>query len=402
MNNRANASDYNFKYFLLLMQSVLNNKPAPVSKQAVDWQAIYNIALKHSLAGMLYFAIETLPQKEKPQGNFTPYLKQMYQEQIVTDLNLSVETERMLQLLSSNNIQCMPVKGITTKSDYPLSHLRTMTDVDILCKPDDRLKVEEIFLSQGYIRENIGEKDSSFRKDEILHFEMHNSLLAESSPAYSYFSNVWEGASFRDNTLIAKMSLEDTYIFMLEHLANHILFGGAGVRMYMDVYMFLKNHSDKLNKTYVDTVLEEILLSDFEEQTVSICRNWFSGEEDIDFTSPTSVFILNSCTFGRAKVAFLSDTLRNDKSSNFALFNGLKRIFNKLFPSVKWMRLRYKAVDKAVVLYPVFVPVHWVQRLLVNRDVKTSNIGSYFVSANSEEAEELRRTFASLGLEKRI
>lgn len=401
MSTTTLKPDYNFKYFLLLMQSVLNSAPVNKAEEPVNWQTVYEIAVDHSLAGMLYYAIEKLPDEDKPQGEFMPYLEQMYREQIVADLNLSLETERILQLLSSQGIRCMPVKGIVTKADYPQPHLRTMTDVDILCRAEERLAVEKIFLENGYERENVGVKDSSFRKDEILHFEMHNSLLTEASPAYKYFQDIWDRALFRENSLVANMSLEDTYIFMLEHLARHTEFGGAGIRMFMDVYAFLKKHEGDLDRNYTDKVLSEILLSDFEKQAVSISRNWFSGEEEIDYNSPNAEFILNSCTFGRTNVAMTSDTIKNYKGSSSAR-NGIKRILKKLFPALKWMRLRYKAVDKCPLLYIAFVPVHWVDRLIVRHDIKTLNVRGYFINDSSEEAAELRKIFASLGLEKRI
>ena len=401
MNTYKLEVDYNFKYFLMLLESVLNEKPAPLAEENVDWNVIYNIAVDHSLAGILYFAIEKFPESKKPRGDFCAYLKQMYQEQIVADLNLTVETERILNLLSSENICCMPVKGIITKSNYPQPHLRTMTDVDILCKPEDRISIEKIMRENGYTQETVGVKDSSFRKDEILHFEMHSHLLTEASPAYSYFEDVWSRAVFRSGSRIADMSLEDSYLFMVEHLAEHTLFGGAGIRMYMDVYLFLKKHGDRLNRAYVDSVLQNISLSDFERKAVRVCNNWFSGNEEIDYTSPVSNFVLNSCTFGRASISLLSDTLRNYKGGS-SLANGVKRIFKKLFPSVKWMRLRYKAVDKFPFAYIFFVPVHWIDRLFFSRNVNTLNIGGYFMNDSSQQADELRKIYGAFGLEERI
>ncbi len=401
MSTLADKNNYDFKYFLVLMQSVLNNTEVPLPEQKVNWHNIYDISVKHSLAGMLYFAIEKLNNKDKPTGDFMPYLEQMYREQIVADLNLNFETQRILELLSSEGIKCLPVKGIVTKADYPVPHLRTMSDVDILCEPENRLKAEKIFLDNGYIKESVGEKDTSYRKEDILHFELHTSLLTAESPAYDYFGSVWDRVNFKENSNIAVMTLEDTYIFMLEHLANHIEFGGAGIRMYMDVYVFLKNHGSSINRKYIDKVLNDILLADFEKKTVAISNNWFSGSEEIDSTSDASMFILDSCTFGRSKITFLSDNLRNNKD-NTAAQNGLRRIFRKLFPSFKWMKIRFKAVNKVPLLYPVFVPVHLFDRLFIRKNIKTSNIGSYFTSAESEEAIKLMGVFTSLGLEKRI
>lgn len=393
--------NYNLKYFLMLMQSVLNDTPVSSPQEKIDWNRLYEIALKHSLAGMLYYAIEKMEDNEKPKATFMPYLQQMYREQIVTDLNLNFETQRMLEVLSDAGIKCLPVKGITTKVDYPVSHLRTMCDVDILCESENRLKAEKIFLENGYEKESVGEKDTSYRKEEILHFELHTSLLSKRSPAYDYFSKVWERVSFKENSNIASMTLEDTYIFMLEHLANHLVYSGAGVRMYMDVYVFLKKHAKELDREYVDKILKEIKLSDFEKKTISIADNWFSGKEEIDVSSCYVAFIVNSATFGRSKTSFISDNIRNNKEQN-AVKNGTLRVLRKMFPKLSWMRLRFRAVDKAPFLYPVFVPVHLFDRVFIRRDINTSNLGYYFTSAESEEAKNLVRVYTDLGLEKRI
>ncbi len=402
MSTALVEADYNLKYFLQLMQSVLNSTPVPEPDEPLNWGMIYDIAVNHSLAGMLYCALQKLPENRKPKGTMMAYLKQMHQEQIVSDLNLSFETERILGILSTRGIRCMPFKGIVTKADYPVPYLRTMCDVDILCEPSNRAVVEKVFLENGYIKESVGEKDTSYRKDDILHFEMHNHLLTEESPAYSYFSDIWQRAKLDENSNIAKMSLEDTYIYMLEHLANHIKFGGAGIRMYMDVYVFLKKHADELNKEYTHKILNKILLSDFEEKTVALCQNWFSGNKEVDITSKSAWFILNSCTYGRVSVTFLSDSIRNYKDNSSGAKNGLTRIFIKLFPALKWMRIRFKAVDRLPALYPFFVPVHWVDRLIIRRNISTKNLGKYFTSADSKDAKELMNMFISLGLKKRI
>ncbi len=401
MHTTTDNKNYNLKYFLMLMQSVLNSTPAPAPEEKVDWDKLYNIALKHSLAGMFYYAIEKLDESQRPQADFMPYLKQMYREQIVADLNLTLETQRMLEELSLAGIKCLPVKGITTKADYPVAHLRTMCDVDVLCEPENRLKAEKIFLENGYKKESVGEKDTSYRKEEILHFELHTSLLSKASPAYEYFGKVWERVSFKENSNIASMTLEDTYIFMLEHLANHVAYGGAGIRMYMDVYMFLQKHADELNREYVDKVLTRISLADFEKKTVLISNNWFSAQEEIVVDSEYARFIFNSCTYGRASVSFISDNLRN-KQGDSAAKNGIKRIARKIFPKLSWMRLRFKAVDKVPLLYPVFVPVHLFDRFFIRKDINTSNFGNYFTSSESEEAKYLVKVFTDLGLEKRI
>lgn len=392
--------DYNFRYFLRLMSAVLDSEPAPMADKEVNWQCLYDIAVEHSLGAMLYSAIESLPAEGKPQGDFMPYLAQLYRQQIVTDFNLSMETERITKLLSDNGIPSMPVKGVVTKNDYPQSSLRSMCDVDILCPKEKRIDAHNIFIAEGYERENIGEKDTSYRKSEIFHFELHHSLLSDTSEAYEYFSKVWDRAEQIENTLVYKMSCEDTYIFMLEHLASHILYGGAGLRMYMDVYVFLKKHKGELDTTYTDRILGSIGLKDFEEKTKGIAQKLF-GNSEKSLPDDICHFLLNSCTFGNSEVVFVSDTIRNRKGKN-SVSNGISRIIRKIFPKVSWMRLRFSTVDKVPFLYPFFLPAHWIDRVFVKRNVKTANISSYFASDSSENAKNLRNLYLSLGLEKRI
>ncbi len=403
MITNRRTTDYNHKYFILLMQAVLNGTDTPEPTESVDWGIIADIAVTHSLAPMLWCAIEKIPSDRKPQHHAFPYLAQMYREQIITDINLTAETDRILSAFNKSGVRAIPVKGILTKELYPQSFLRTMTDVDILCMDNDRKRIDDFFLSQGYVRENTGEKDISYRKDKILHYEIHTSLLHSDSPAYDYFLKVWDRAVFQEDSCIAKLTLEDAYIYILEHLAHHLASGGAGVRMLMDVYLFLNRHSTALDREYITKILSHILLEDFEKQVIRICENWFSGNEAPDVYSDLSQFIFNSGTYGKAEAVFLAESIRNNTDTpKKARKQGIAIIIRKIFPSLKFMGRSYSAVDKVHFLYPVFVPVYWFNRLFVKKNVKTSNINKYFTSSDSEEAIRLKSVYESLGLIKRL
>ncbi len=403
MTSNRRITDYNHKYFLLLMQSVINSTDIPEPTEPVDWGVIADFAVRHSLVPMLWYAIEKIPSDRKPQHSSFPYLKQIYHEQIITDINLTTETDRILSAFNKSGIRAIPVKGILTKDLYPQPFLRTMTDVDILCLDSDRKRINDFFLSEGYNKENTGEKDISYRKDKILHYEIHTSLLESKSPAYEYFLNVWDRVAFQEDYCIAKLSLEDSYIYMLEHLAHHLETGGAGVRMLMDVYLFLKRHSTFLDREYTTKVFSDILLDDFEKQIIRICENWLSGNEAPDVCSDLSQFIFNSGTYGKAEAVFLAESIRNNSDTQLkAKKQGIAKIITKIFPSPKFMRRSYNAVDKVPFLYPFFVPVYWFNRLFVKKNVKTTNINKYFTSSDSEEAIRLKAVYESLGLINRL
>ncbi len=390
--------NYEYTYFLNLLKSVVNNTLPQKPHKPVDWQDLYRIAAHCSLSAMLYEAIEKLPDDCKPDENICACLAQLHREQMVTDINLTVETERILSLFAQKGIEAMPFKGIVTKSDYPKSFLRTMSDVDILVKEEKREEAEHILLSEGYVRESVGVKDSSFRKDSILHFEIHVNLLNKKDNGFDYFSRIWDRAEQKADGIFA-MSLEDTYVFMLEHLANHHLFGGAGLRMYLDVYLFLKNHVVNLNRSHIDSVLAKLNLSEFETKTVKLAENFFSPSGKLGENPTAEAFILSLATFGSRNVYFAANAVKSEGSS---AKNGFKIILRKAFPTLKVMKIKYRAVSSLPVLYPVFIPVFWFERAFLKRNVNVKSIGSYFVSADSQKAKELRNIYISLGLEKRL
>ncbi len=399
MKTTKSEISYEYIYLLRLICSVVNRTDAELPEKPVNWRALYGIAAAHSLSAILYEAVEKLPSEHKPDDDILACLAQLYREQMVTDINLTVETERLLALFAQNGIDAMAFKGIITKSDYPKSYLRTMSDVDMLIKEDKRYIAEKILLDEGYKKESVGFKDSSFRKDGILHFEIHTNLLEEDAPGFEYFSKIWDRAEQRESKFFV-MSLEDTYLFMLEHLANHILFGGAGLRMYLDVYLFNKNHKSELKREYVDFVLSKLNLAEFERETVKISENFFSPSTKFEGDFKTEAFILSLSTFGSREVYFAANAVKSKDSSSAK--NGIKLVLGKVFPSFKALKLKYRAVKSVPVLYPVFIPVFWFERAFIRRNINIGSVSSYFESSDSQKAKVLKDIYISLGLEKRL
>lgn len=399
MKTTKSEISYEYIYLLRLICSVVNRTNAEIPEKPVNWRALYGIAAAHSLSAILYEAVEKLPSEHKPDDDILACLAQLYREQMVTDINLTVETERLLSLFAQNGIEAMAFKGIVTKNDYPKSYLRTMSDIDILIKDEDRDTTENILLGEGYKKESVGFKDSSFRKDGILHFEIHTNLLEEDAQGFEYFSKIWDRAEQRESKFFV-MSLEDTYLFMLEHLANHLLFGGAGLRMYLDVYLFNKNHKSELKREYVDFVLSKLNLAEFERETLKISENFFSPSTKFEGDFKTEAFILSLSTFGSREVYFAANAVKSKDSSSAK--NGIKLVLGKVFPSFKALKLKYRAVKSVPVLYPVFIPVFWFERAFIRRNINMGSVGSYFESSDSQKAKELKDIYISLGLEKRL
>ena len=297
--------------------------------------------------------------------NIKKSLVDCYYQTIADNCNKINMFENLSQKLSENKIPHMPVKGWYVRSLYPVPELRTFGDIDILINKQDRQKTDEIFIKNGYsVKENWEPTytyDKGLSKCEV-HTELMDSDLGKGEQVISYFSNALETAQ-KDvgERFSPQKDLHLMYLFC--HLAKHLYTGGAGIRMYMDIALFLKAHSETLDfeKIYEDS--KKLHLDCFLKTVFFACSEWF--EIDLPFEindiNPDRIDPLKKYTFGADLFGKTRDksiiSLRNDEA-------GSKKSVLKdtLFPDAQKIEERYKFVKGRKYL----LPVAWVARGFVN------------------------------------
>jgi hypothetical protein len=152
-------------------------------------------------------------------------------------------------------------------------------------------------------------------------------------------------------------------MYLFCHLAKHLYSGGAGIRMYMDIALFVNAHGDTLDfeKIYEDS--KALHLDRFLKTVLSACGQWFeiALPVEINDVEPDSLDALRKYTFGADLFGKARDksiiTLRNDESGSKE--NVLK---DTLFPNAQKIEERYKFIKGRKYL----LPVAWVARGFVN------------------------------------
>ncbi|MGN0452854.1 MAG: nucleotidyltransferase family protein [Ruminococcus sp.] len=389
----------NFSYVLKLLACVLNDTDAPKPSSDTDWASVFSIAKYHSVMGMLCYAVNKLPRELRPQGEIYEELLDAQRRQLVLEANVQFETERLLALMNDRKLYALPLKGYILKHDYPQPDMRTMTDVDILCKEADKEKVIELFTSEGYTLNRDSERDLDFTKGEMFHYEVHSKVLSETSPYYGYFSLMWQRAHVKEGEYIASLSNEDFYIYLLEHLAKHFEGSGAGVRLIMDVYVFLKAHSSDLDNSYINSELSKLNLLGFREVVEALSQNWFSSENP-DTDSDLADFILCSCTFGTSENAVLQKTMNIDRQSK-RHHSGFYYFLRNCFPGFSKLSSVFPSLQNKKALYPFYVLPYWCKRIFGDKNLNTSNFKYYLKGTDNSEAQRLKKVISDLKLSER-
>ncbi len=400
MNNPDFISNAENKYLLRLLSSVLLGKEVPRPNENVNWALVFSAASKHSVAGMTYYAVKSLPDSCKPSKAVYEEFVSAYRSELILEGNIQFETDRMISKLTEANLEILPVKGIVIKHYYPTPSMRSMSDVDILYKIKDKEKVIEIFNNSGYTlnRDALGQLD--FTKEPFYHYELHSSLLSENKKNYEYFSKVWEKAIYTENSKVAALTPEDLYIYLLEHLAKHIEGGGAGLRMVMDIFVFKQAHAWDFDNEYLNTELSKLHLCKFRQRIETLADSWFLSEEP-DVSSSCADFILKCPTFGLVSNAIVFESLMYQRQKGKKQ-SGISRLFHRVFPAYFIIYRRFPIAKKYKLLYPFFVPAYWMLRIFKDKNVNFSSVKLYVNPENANKSIGIDQMIDELGFDERL
>ncbi len=387
-----------YKYLLRLLSSVLNNSQPPKPNRNTDWASVFYVANLHSVVGMTCYALDKLSPEDLPPKEIMKEFKDIQRSELILESNIQFETDKILKMCKARGLKVVVLKGMVLKHYYPLPNMRTMSDVDILYREEDKKQIINLFKEINYKLSMEVDNELNFLKPPFHHYEMHAYLLPPRSKAHRFFTEVWNRLEETDTAYI--MSLEDQYLYMLEHLAKHIEKAGAGLRMLMDVFLFLKAEKSKLNREIVNKGLEKICLSQFEQKIISLCDSWFLSDNP-DTDTPAAQFVLSSSTFGLMRNSFIQTNIRKEHNTGKKQ-SGIKYIVHKIFPDYLHICSRFPSARKFRVFYPFYIPAYWCLRVFKDKNINTSNFNKYFIKTDSDEAKFILKAIEDFGLDIRM
>lgn len=393
----------NFIYLINLIADVLNDKK-PLFKDDADWQVLFALAKKHSVANLIYYAVSGFSEEEKSKipADIFNSLKEYHMKAVVTEANQQYETDKIIDDFEKNHIRNMPVKGYFFKHAYKTADMRTMNDVDILFDEENCEQVNQILAEKHSMTKTVEESTHySYVLPPYFYLEMHSSL-EEKKNGNGYFVNAFDRAKKRDGFEYSyKMTDEDAYVYMLYHAAGHCVDGGLGLRMIMDVYVFNKVFADSIDWEYTQKQLELTNLADFEKFAKKLSYDWFAGQE-VKVLDRAGEYILLSGTFGRTDVSMLSASMedRKKEEQKGKKGSGVKFLLKSVFPSYKRMKGIYPILSKAPVLYPFSFVYWWFSRAFVKRNIDLDIVKKRLQYIDEDDERYYLEILKDMGLSK--
>lgn len=221
----------------------------------LNWSEIVSLVQRHGVVGqfcavMCKVGWINVPSEAKNSLNIIR--KQM----VMQSLSQAAELTKISRLFNDAGIPLIPLKGVVLSNVlYKDPCIRCSCDLDILVRPEDIERSEEILRHIGYRHglgfHGMGERQKRHILDTLHHHEYINDITGVHLELHwrSYLWTreqvdlLWDTSVFMNwfGVGIKQLSKEDAILFLVDHGARH---GWMSLKWLSDIAMLLQNMSE--------------------------------------------------------------------------------------------------------------------------------------------------------------
>ena len=393
--------DRESEYLLHLLGAFLH-QAQPEEPGDLDWGKLLQLSKIHTVTGILGYMAMSWPIC--PDGE----LKSVLRKACLTTINAfnrrAALGEKLVEQLNSAGIDHIVMKGYVLREYYPVPELRTYGDIDLVIRPEDRQRCNDLMLSLGYRLDHDWEPVYSYlRQDEF--YEIHTQIMeidvSDKAHHRSYFGAAWDYAQ-PESGRSYRFTPEFHFLYMITHIAKHVVGSGAGIRMYLDVAAFIRHFSADPDWQYIRQELEKLHLADFANAVLTLTQRFFGVESPLHLKPIEEAawntfleFTLSGGIFGQAGRDSGTNSLKSQNRDTQKI-SRLGTFAKRLFPSAKTIQSRYTYLQDK----PWLLPAAWVHRLIKTRDTwqQHAREAQNIMSADLSEVQRIKNLYEQLGL----
>jgi len=349
-------------------------------KEVRDWDRFVRLSNEHGIIVLAWHNITGTGNAGYMPSENLAILQKAYYKSLARTTYLYDRLSGILELARDVDIRVVLLKGMALeRTIYRNRGLRQMTDIDILVREDDVLKLRKILMMNGFRSEPF---KSPLYRYLIPYLNTHIPRLTKADCHVEIHYKLFDQP---DNTLTEKvrelsvpLKLNDHeafvppprlfFLYLISHLSHHRQGGDSQLRQYTDIYLLL---CDRYDEIMDDNLISQAREANMERELavmLYILRNYW----DVSFPSWINDFIAgydHSTEAGKFS-RFISRPKDNpDKQVSLKYVKQLKvlpgpgkkalYIAGFFFPSLAFMKKRYRTrtVWGAIANYPV----RWVR-----------------------------------------
>ena len=340
--------DEKYQLLINLVRNHLNGQ-APEAPETGDFQGLYEAAAQHKLETFVYAALEGTVHEASAMAA----IGGAYHKAVFRDVQGDYIRAQITEELTKAGIDHVFQRGVCLKHDYPVSSMRTMSDMDVLVHSKDLHKLPQVMSALDCVQRPGDGNHRIFSVSPGFTVEFHPNLIHCSSHVGTEINPGWQFVPSGQQTGEQFMTEEGFYLSVMCHLANHFAGGGIGIRFVLDIWVCNHLRTPQPDRDIVEQELQRIGLLNFAKQIEALADWWFSGIAPQEDLSELEEYILTSSSHGDTDRAMLNSVCLSPGGSGFsALWRKVFYPRQDLYDRYDWVKGR-----------PWLLPIAWIVRM---------------------------------------
>lgn len=285
MNNTERA-------FIQVLQSFLTGDCAKLNTESINKSQFYQLARRQSVAGIVAYTLNRCGELENEE--IMQKLTEDYEKTLSLMLRRQIAAENLSRKLSRKEIEHIVFKGPTVSRFYPVPELRAFGDVDIIVDKKYRSAVVEMMTLSGFEHHVADEGVIDCFTRGVECYEIHSALNVpkKSDILFRNFRDHIE----KDDDFSMRFEHNFHLCYLIAHMEKHMHSGGAGIKMYLDIALYIRN-CHELDLTKVREWLSLCGLEKFFDTVLWLCHKWFEVEIPSFITPMDETLYEQMCAF---------------------------------------------------------------------------------------------------------
>lgn len=379
------------KFLTQLISAILYNQPTPQIPQEFDWNSFSLLVIRNGFVPLIYERIKDMPEVPR---QLLDKLMELNSKELRKTLLQDFYENQILERFEKEGIACLPLKGIILKHLYPKFYMRSMSDLDVLIDINKLEESRQIMPEFGFEVFRYDEHHDIYRFSNCVNVELHKLLIV--GEMEDYFQIGFERAHLKEgHSYIYELSIEDFYIHLLGHMAYHFAHGGVGIRLVVDIQVYLDRYGDDMNREYIREELKKVGISTFAQHVEKLAEIWFRGAESDEFYDELGMYIVRSGYLGSQEHKEILEVVKQS-GNRFDTSTRWKAVMEAIFPPYKTMTFLYPILKKIPILFPFTWVVRWIQVVMTRR--KNISRLSRLLQTRDNELLQISNLYNKLGM----
>ena len=384
------------KLLIEILRAFVNDRK-PVIETEYNAEALYELAKSQSITGIVSYVLHKYGREDILIGD--KRLSDAYDKTVAQLIRKDVETQMLFGRLTAADIPHITFKGMVIKDCYPVPELRTFGDIDVIIREEDRKKSHELMLAEGFKGEAMdGGVVYGYKRGKEF-YELHSTMNSERTKLSDFMADYWSRTTLRSG-LTYEFEKNFHFAYLISHIEKHVNCSNAGVRLYLDIALFLKKYRDELDLEKVRGILKDCKLEKFYDTVLYLCYRWFGTEKLYEQELSDELyeefcrFTLRGGTFGVQNAGADSEGRR--AMSNSGEVSKVSLIIRHVFPPYREVRRMYPFFDGK----PYLLPLSWVIHPFAAAKRSGLNNLKRVANADINEAKKEKELLRQVGSER--